>query len=292
MREISAYRDMVDRSLESQLLRIHSIPEKLQEAMLYSYLAEGKRLRPVLLLASCEAGGRDPEEAIPYACALEMIHAYSLIHDDLPCMDDDDERRGRPTNHVVYGAGMATLAGDALLNSAAELMLLEAVERQDFRGAEAAHAILHRSGAAGMIKGQVYDITLEGQPVTEKNVMRIHMHKTADLIMAGMEAGMLLSGHRADEMAISALEYGRHLGLAFQQMDDLLDVIGDEKKLGKKTGMDAVMGKQTWVSLRGIEQTKKDIKQVTDKAIYNAAGMGESGQFFVDFALRLLNRQS
>ncbi len=223
MRTYAEYQQMVETALSSQLASLGDIPGQLYEAMNYSLSAGGKRLRPVLLLAACETLGGSAEEALPFACALEMIHTYSLIHDDLPAMDNDDLRRGRPTNHRVYGEGMAILAGDGLLSAAMELMLLSAVRMGDLRGTLAAETIARRAGVTGMVAGQVMDVTGEGSEPTMDKVRYIHLHKTGDLLTAPIEAGFRLAG--ADDATVAAgCEYGLQLGLAFQMVDDLLDV--------------------------------------------------------------------
>ena len=241
MKTYAEYLSMVEGALSKQLASLGYIPEKLFEAMDYSLSAGGKRLRPVLLLAACDTLGGDVNEALPFACALEMIHTYSLIHDDLPAMDNDDLRRGRPTNHKVYGEGMAILAGDGLLSAAMELMLRAAVKMGDLRGVRAAEAIARRAGVTGMVAGQVMDVTGEGSTPTLEKVDYIHRHKTADLLTAPIEAGFILAG--ADDATVAAgCEYGVHLGLAFQMVDDLLDVEGDAATLGKTPGKDAAEG--------------------------------------------------
>ena len=266
MRTYAEYQRLVEDSLSAQLASLGYIPEKLFEAMDYSLSAGGKRLRPVLLLAACETLGGDVNEALPFACALEMIHTYSLIHDDLPAMDNDDLRRGRPTNHKVYGEGMAILAGDGLLSAAAELVLRHAVRMGDLRGARAAEAILRRAGVTGMVAGQVMDVTGEGTQPTEEKVAYIHLHKTADLLTAPIEAGFILAG-ATDEQVRAGCEYGKHLGLAFQMVDDLLDVEGEIAVLGKTTGKDAAVGKLTWVALHGTEKTRQDAQEQVAMAV-------------------------
>ena len=266
MRTYAEYQRLVEDSLSAQLASLGYIPEKLFEAMDYSLSAGGKRLRPVLLLAACETLGGDVNEALPFACALEMIHTYSLIHDDLPAMDNDDLRRGRPTNHKVYGEGMAILAGDGLLSAAAELVLRHAVRMGDLRGARAAEAILRRAGVTGMVAGQVMDVTGEGTQPTEEKVAYIHLHKTADLLTAPIEAGFILAG-ATDEQVRAGCEYGKHLGLAFQMVDDLLDVEGEIAVLGKTTGKDAAVGKLTWVALHGLDKTRQDAQEQVAMAV-------------------------
>ena len=257
MRSYDECRLLVESALAGQLRGLGEIPAGLLEAMEYSLLAGGKRLRPALLLMACDMAGGNVEAALPYACALEMIHTYSLIHDDLPAMDNDDLRRGRPTSHKAFGEDVAILAGDGLLSAAMELMLRAACAMDDLRGVRAAHAIARRAGVTGMVAGQFVDVTQEGTAPTEDKVSYIHAHKTADLLTAPMEAGLMLAGATDEQMRAGAA-YGYHLGMAFQMVDDLLDVVGDAAALGKNTGMDAALGKLTWVALRGVEETRRD----------------------------------
>jgi len=288
MKTYAAYQQLVEEALDVQLKRLGG-PDILQRAMAYSLEAGGKRLRPVLLLASCEALGGKVEEALPFACALEMIHTYSLIHDDLPAMDNDDLRRGKPTNHRVFGEAMAILAGDGLLSAAMELMLREACQMDDLRGTRAAEAIARRCGVSGMVGGQVMDVTEEGTPPTPEKVAYIHAHKTADLLTAPLEAGCLLA--RADDATLAnAQAYGYHLGMAFQMIDDLLDVEGDATLMGKNTNMDAQHGKQTWISVHGLPQTRTDAQTHIDAAIAQCDIFGDSKKFFKTLAQSTLSR--
>lgn len=291
MRTYEEYRSLVERSLGPVLESLGQIPDRLLEAMRYSLLAGGKRLRPVMLLAACEMAGGEAELALPFACALEMIHTYSLIHDDLPAMDNDDLRRGKPTNHKVFGEDLAILAGDGLLNAAAELMARTAVEMADMRGIRALEIIMRHAGVTGMIAGQTKDVLSEGVKPEEALVSYIHAHKTADLLEAPMEAGLALAG--ADEKQIKAgFEYGLHLGLAFQMTDDLLDVTGDAALLGKNTGMDAALDKLTWVALKGVEGTAKDAEEqvaLAEKALDN---LPYETTFFRDLAQSTLTRKN
>ena len=290
MRSYDAYREMLENALTGTLEAAGAIPEKLLAAMEYSLTAGGKRIRPVLLLAACEMAGGTAEEALPYACALEMIHTYSLIHDDLPAMDNDDLRRGKPTNHKVFGEDIAILAGDGLLNAAAEIMARAALERTDQRGLRAMEAILRHAGVTGMIAGQVYDLEAEGRKPSQEELKRIHAHKTADLLQAPMEAGLALAG-TSEETLADGLAYGYHFGMAFQMVDDLLDVIGDASLLGKKTGMDAEMNKMTWVTLRGVEGTREDARREAEAAAAAAERMKPlDSAFFVQLATDTLNR--
>ncbi|MBQ8201390.1 MAG: polyprenyl synthetase family protein [Clostridia bacterium] len=289
MKTYAEYLQMVETVLSAQLASLGQIPEKLFETMDYSLSAGGKRLRPVLLLAACDTLGGDLSEALPFACALEMIHTYSLIHDDLPAMDNDDLRRGRPTNHKVFGEGMAILAGDGLLSAAAELMLRAAVQMGDLRGVRAAEAILRRAGVTGMVAGQVMDVTGEGSTPTLEKVEYIHLHKTADLLTAPIEAGFLLAG-ATDEQVKAGCAYGMHLGLAFQMVDDLLDVEGESAVLGKSIGKDAAAGKLTWVAVRGAEQTRDDAKEQVRLAVEAMNMLPGETNFLKTLAQSTLNR--
>lgn len=289
MKSAGEYAALVEQALPQQLSGLGQMPERLEEAMAYSLEAGGKRLRPVLLLAVCDAMGKELSSVMPYACALEMIHTYSLIHDDLPAMDNDNLRRGKPTNHMVFGEGMAILAGDGLLHGAMELMLRTACKDGSMQGLRAAEAIARRAGVTGMVAGQVMDVTQEGGQVTEEKVTYIHAHKTADMLIAPLEAGLILSG--AGQEAIEAgIAYGYHLGMAFQMVDDLLDVIGDEQVMGKQTGMDAQQGKMTWVALKGISGTKQDAAEHIRLACDAADQFDQGVKFFKELAKNTLNR--
>ncbi len=289
MKSAGEYAALVEQALPQQLSGLGQMPERLEEAMAYSLEAGGKRLRPVLLLAVCDAMGKDLPSVMPYACALEMIHTYSLIHDDLPAMDNDNLRRGKPTNHVVFGEGMAILAGDGLLHGAMELMLRTACKDGSMQGLRAAEAIARRAGVTGMVAGQVMDVTQEGGQVTEEKVTYIHAHKTADMLIAPLEAGLILSG-AGQETVEAGIAYGYHLGMAFQMVDDLLDVIGDEQVMGKQTGMDAQQGKMTWVALKGISGTKQDAAEHIRLACDAADQFDQGVKFFKELAKNTLNR--
>ena len=290
MRTYEEYRTLVEHSLGPMLESLGTIPDRLLEAMRYSLEAGGKRMRPVMLLAACEMAGGEAEVALPFACAIEMIHTYSLIHDDLPAMDNDDLRRGKPTNHKVFGEDLAILAGDGLLNAAAELMARTAVEMADTRGIRALEIIMRHAGVTGMIAGQVKDVLSEGEKPREDLVAYIHAHKTADLLEAPMEAGLALAG--ADEHQIKAAhDFGLHLGLAFQMTDDLLDVTGDAALLGKNTGMDAALDKMTWVALKGVEGTEKDAAEQVELAVKAIDQLPWEHGFFVELAKSMTARK-
>ena len=265
-------------------------PQPLRSAMHYSLLLPGKRLRPCLLLAAYHLIKEDWKSVIPFACALEMIHTYSLVHDDLPAMDDDALRRGKPTNHRVYGEDMAILAGDGLLNMAYETMLESPFAME--HPAEALRAmreIACRAGVRGMVAGQTLDVKLEGHVPSIESVRYIHLHKTADLLTAPIEAGFILAG--ADDAAVAAgCEYGKQLGLAFQMVDDLLDVEGDAATLGKTPGKDAAEGKLTWVAVRGIDHTRADAAAAVKKAVEALESVSGDTNFLKTLAQTTLNR--
>ena len=268
------------------------IPKHLCEAMRYSLLAGGKRVRPVLLLATCEMLGGDAEQARVPAAALEMIHTYSLIHDDLPGMDNDDYRRGRLTNHKVFGEGFAILAGDGLLNYAYECILKNALDHGgNLEGhVRAAREIAQRAGVGGMVAGQSIDLLSEHHEPNEATLHYIHMHKTADLLTAPLLAAAYIAG--ADEKAISALTtFGACVGLAFQIDDDLLDVLGDAKDLGKQTGMDEQRGKMTWPALVGVEAARQKSQALWAEAENVLSGFGEAAWFLRAFAEALAKRK-
>ncbi len=266
-------------------------PQPLRSAMRYSLLLPGKRIRPSLLLAAYHLVKDDWESVLPFACALEMIHAYSLVHDDLPAMDDDALRRGKPTNHRVYGEDIAILAGDGLLNMAYETML-----ESDFAKAHPAEAmnamreIACRAGVRGMVAGQTLDVKLEGKEPSIESVRYIHLHKTADLLTAPVVAGLMLAG-AGEEQLEAARTYGRGLGVAFQIVDDLLDLEGDVAQLGKETGMDAQRGKMTWPAVRGVEQAREDAREAVESAVEAMRIFGDKGEKLSKLAQQSLVRK-
>lgn len=290
MREYDEYKRIINTELDKVFSKWGGlIPEILQNAMVYSLSAGGKRLRPVLLLAACESVNGCIDDAVPFACALEMIHTYSLIHDDLPAMDNDDLRRGKPTNHKVFGDAVAILAGDGLLNAAAELMCHASVKMDDLRGIRAADTVLRRAGVTGMIAGQVMDVTQEGTELSDEKIAYIHQHKTADLLTAPMEAGMII-GRASENMINSGRDYGYHLGMAFQLIDDILDVTGDVAILGKNTGTDPVHGKLTQVAYAGVEKTYEAARDHIDIAVKAASSFDTERGFFTKLARESLDR--
>lgn len=261
----------------------------LYDAMNYSLLAGGKRIRPVLMLETCRLCGGEPEQILPFAGAIEMIHTYSLIHDDLPCMDDDDLRRGRPTNHKVYGEATAVLAGDALLTAAFEWMLDPSVTLPPQRVLEAAGVLARAAGAQGMVGGQVLDMAGEGHAMGLTEVEELQRLKTGALIRAAAEMGCVLAGG-SDEQRKAVCRYAERLGLAFQIQDDILDVVGDEATLGKPVGSDAKSEKNTFVTLKGLEECHRLVDQLTDEAVEALSLFGEESESLCWLARSLASR--
>ena len=231
-------------------------PEILRESMRYSLLAGGKRIRPILCLASCSLAGGDPNLAVPTAVAIEMIHTMSLIHDDLPAMDNDDLRRGRPTNHKVYGDAIAILAGDALLTRAFEMVSLRSSGVSSERLLNVVGELSLVAGAPGLVGGQVVDLECEGKEVDLETLEYIHLHKTGALLKACVRTGAMIAG--ADIKMLDALtKYAKGIGLAFQIIDDILDVTSNSEVLGKTAGKDLLADKTTYPKLLGLEESKK-----------------------------------
>ena len=251
---LSQARERVEAALDGSLAPER--PESLREAMRYSLLAGGKRLRPILCLAACELAGGDGELAMPTAVALEMIHTMSLIHDDLPAMDDDDLRRGRPTNHKVYGEAVAILAGDALLTRAFEMVSLRSPGVPPDRLLKVVWERSLGAGAPGLVGGQVVDLESEGKDVDLDTLEYIHLHKTGALLSACVITGATIGG--ADEALIAALRvYARGIGLAFQIIDDILDITASSEVLGKTAGKDLIADKTTYPKLLGLEESRR-----------------------------------
>ena len=291
--QLGKYVDLVNEHLDKYVVE-KELPEKsIYTSMRYSLLAGGKRLRPILSLAVCDMLGGRIEEVLPFACAVEMIHTYSLIHDDLPAMDNDDYRRGRLTNHKVYGESLAILAGDGLLNMAFEVLfesILKSKENQELK-IRAAAVIAKAAGIEGMIAGQVIDLESENKKISADVLDRMHRHKTGALIKAPVISAAVLCG--ADEDSIKKLEcFAQNLGLAFQIKDDILDVEGSSEKLGKKVGSDTQKEKSTYVSLYGLEKSKKMLNEITEKAVMSLKYFGEKAVFLENLAKYLVNRDN
>jgi geranylgeranyl diphosphate synthase type II len=264
-------------------------PAQLAAAMRYSVLGGGKRLRPLLCLMAAEACGAQAEAALPAACALEMVHTYSLIHDDLPAMDDDDLRRGRPTCHKAFDEATAILAGDALLTLAFEILATQI--RSSRAAIGCVQTLAEAAGAIGMVGGQMADLLAEGRSDgTPLALEAIHRRKTGALLRAALRMGAIIAG--ADARRRAALDsYGRAVGLAFQIVDDLLDVQGDEAKLGKRVRKDFELGKWTYPGFLGIEGSRQRARQLADEAIAALAPLGAGGDRLQALALDLLERE-
>lgn len=259
-------RQIVDEALDGLLPPVASPPSDLHKAMRYSVLAPGKRLRPILALASAEAVGGDWNSVVPAACALECIHAFSLIHDDLPCMDDDEYRRGRPTNHTVFGEAIALLAGDALLALAFEMLAANAADLAPERVARAVTMVARASGTWGMVGGQVVDMQSQGQDTDADTLQYIHAHKTGALLTASSCIGALLVGASEERLA-DLRSFGQRIGLAFQITDDILDVVGDEDRIGKRPGSDVKHDKATYPKLYGLDESLRRARRESEEAV-------------------------
>lgn len=283
--ELSKKQGKINSYLESLIPEDNLLQKKIVEAMNYSLLAGGKRVRPVLMMAVCEAFGVSEDAILPFAASLEMIHTYSLIHDDLPAMDDDDLRRGRPTNHVVYGEATAILAGDALLNLAFETALSAPFDAE--KKLKAAALMGKASGYLGMIGGQVVDLEGEERKLTLSELKEMHSMKTGALIKAAAQMGCVLSGADEDELS----DYAENLGLAFQLKDDILDETSTVEELGKNIGSDKKNDKSTFINLCGMEKAEAMLKETTDKAIKALDGI-EKNEFLKEFAMYLLKRRT
>jgi geranylgeranyl diphosphate synthase type II len=279
----------VDKYLNQYIPSEDTKPSTIYESMRYSVFAGGKRLRPILMMGAFEAVGGTGEKVFPFACALEMIHTYSLIHDDLPAMDDDDFRRGKPTNHKVYGEGIAILAGDALLNTAHETMITAAKEYKGEECLEAMDIISSAAGTRGMIGGQVIDLLSENKPIDLDQLHYIHENKTGALIRAAVKAGGVLG--KAEKEQIDLLDhFGYCLGMAFQIQDDILDVTSTTAELGKPIQSDVKNGKATYVSLNGLEAAKQYMEKLSYEAINAVERFGEQGAFLKQLTEHLISR--
>ena len=284
----SEMRPRIDGALDAYTRLGGDCPERLVEAMRYSLLAPGKRLRPLLALLASRACGGPWQEALPAACAVEMIHCYSLIHDDLPAMDDDDLRRGRPTNHKVFGEAVAILAGDALLTLAFEVL------GRDVRPAATAvacvRALAEAAGAAALVGGQADDLAAESSGRADLDWLQfIHGRKTGAMFLVSLRLGGMTAGANGERME-SLVEYGKHLGLAFQIRDDLLDVEGDESRVGKRVGKDAGRGKLTFPGLLGVDESRRRVERLVARACDAIAPLGPAADGLEALARYVMER--
>lgn len=289
-RYIEERKKLVDGALDRLLPSAADPPAALHEAMRYSVFAGGKRLRPVLCIAAAEALGTDPLPFLPAVCALEFVHTYSLIHDDLPAMDDDDLRRGRPTSHRVFGEALAILAGDALLTLAFGAIAGMEAPPPAVRTALVAE-LAAGSGSAGMVGGQVLDLAAEGREISAGALEEIHARKTAAMIEASVSFGALLGGAgAAQEEALRT--YGRSLGMAFQVTDDILDATGNEEKMGKRTRQDDAARKATYPALYGVEESRRIAAGYVESAMAALRGFDERARPLREIARSLLGREN
>lgn len=284
------YIAQVEAELERRLAHAKCPEETVYEAARYSVSAGGKRLRPLILLMCAEMLGVETEKAVPFAAAMEMIHTYSLIHDDLPAMDNDDLRRGKPTCHKVYGEATAILAGDALLNLAAETVTDASVGVDPSAAMAAAHEIFTASGMRGMIGGQIIDIESEGTRISGETLKRLHLMKTGALLRAAGRCACALAA--ANEAVYDAVTgFCDNLGIAFQIEDDLLDVYGSAQELGKNTGSDEANGKVTYVTLYGKEESERMVTEYTKRAEACLEMFGDAAQPLKELAQKLTKRR-
>ena len=282
---------LAETALDRYLPKNDTLPTSLHTSMRYSVFAGGKRIRPILMMAACESVGGQPQQVLPAACAIEMIHSYSLIHDDLPAMDDDDFRRGQPTNHKVYGEATAILAGDGLLTEAFILLsspdVWQDVSAEDRQ--EVTHLLARSAGSRGMVGGQVVDMESEGSPIDLPTLEYIHTHKTGALILASIEIGAIIGG--ADEKQRRALcRYGEAAGLAFQVADDILDIVADQQDLGKDVGSDRGRDKATYAALLGLDGARQRARELRELAFTSLELFDTSAQPLREIASYTVDR--
>ncbi|GAA0091642.1 MULTISPECIES: polyprenyl synthetase family protein [Paraclostridium] len=277
--------------LNEYMPKVEGYQKTIFDSMNYSLKAGGKRLRPILTLEACKLVGGNEKDAYPFAVAIEMIHTYSLIHDDLPALDNDDLRRGRKTNHKVYGEAMAILAGDGLLNYAYEIMLRESLSKgEPEKYLKAINEIAKASGIYGMIGGQVVDIESEGKSIDMEKLDFIHMNKTAAIIIGCMRAGAIIGGASEEELE-NVTKYAKNIGLSFQIVDDILDIVGDEAKLGKKVGSDIDNEKSTYPSLIGLEKSKETANKLIAEAKMSIDYINKDSEFLNNLADYIVDRE-
>ena len=286
--QLQAHCDRFEAALPGFMPRTGGLQTTVAEAMAYACAGGGKRIRPVLLLEFCRLCGGDPQAAMPFAAAIEMIHSYSLVHDDLPCMDNSLLRRGRPSTHAVYGETMALLAGDGLLNLAFETMLRPS-ELAPSCALGAASALADAAGIEGMVGGQVIDLESEGKAIDLSVLEQLQRGKTAALLVAACVMGVRLAGADLQKEQAARI-FGENLGLSFQIVDDILDVTSTAQQLGKPVGSDAINEKVTYVSLLGLEQARRLATQRTETAIEALDAFGEQAESLRGLARTLLTR--
>jgi geranylgeranyl diphosphate synthase type II len=287
------YIEMVNKALEEFLPEADCLQKNVIDAMRYSTFAGGKRIRPMLTLEFCKICGGDIMSALPFACAIEMIHTYSLIHDDLPCMDDDDLRRGKPSCHVKFGEATALLAGDALLSLAFETALcnnyIGKIKPENVIAAS--YELARASGAYGMVGGQIIDLEFENKKASLPVIEQMHSNKTGAMIAAAAKIGCIVAD-AGQEKIIAASEFARRIGLAFQIIDDILDATSSDEKLGKPVGSDNENNKSTFVTHLGIEKSQKLANELTAEAIKHLEIFGSKDIFLIELAQKLVRREN
>lgn len=281
----------VDEYMEKFLPPEDKYPEIIHKAMRYSVFAGGKRLRPIMVMEACRAFGGDVEKAMPFACAIEMIHTYSLIHDDLPALDNDDYRRGRLTSHKMFGENMAILAGDALLHHAFETMAEACVKMNDIKYTKAMLAIAQGAGINGMVAGQVVDVISEGKEIDKDTLDYIHKNKTAAMIIGALKAGAEIGG-ASDEEIKNIERVGELVGVAFQIQDDILDVTSTLEELGKPINSDEKNHKVTYATMFGVEDASKIVLDMSNEALEILHSMGDRMVFLERLTEYLIRRKN
>ncbi|GFP76697.1 polyprenyl synthetase family protein [Clostridium fungisolvens] len=288
---IEDIKGLMDEYLDNYFIARDGENKLIYDAMAYSLNIGGKRIRPIIMMLTYSLYKENFKEILPMAAALEMIHTYSLIHDDLPCMDNDDLRRGKPTSHKVFGEAMAVLAGDGLLNEAFSIMINYSISDKRLEALKATKVITDAAGGNGMIGGQVVDIINEGKSISESTLKYMHEKKTGELIKAAILAGAILG--EATEKDIDTLkEYGYKLGLAFQIKDDILDVLGSTEKLGKKVKSDENNNKTNFITVYGIEKSEELCKEITAECLALLEKLNKDTSKLKELTLELLHRES
>lgn len=286
---LKAQQKLVDAELKRQLPRENVRPATIHKAMRYSIFAGGKRLRPILCLAAAEACGGEVEHALAPACAVEIMHTYSLVHDDLPCMDDDDLRRGRPTSHKVFGEGVAVLCGDALLTEAFTIIAQTPATKR-YTAREYVSELAITGGSRKLIGGQILDLEGEGKSHTKKQLIQIHEAKTAALLTSSLKLGAMTANVTPKKLE-SIETFGYNLGLAFQVIDDILDVTQTTEQLGKTAGKDEAVDKSTYPAVIGLEKSKEEAARLTKKALDSLKPFGKNSARLEEIARYMLDRE-
>lgn len=284
---LAQWREPLDQQLRAYARATDGCPEKLSEAITYALLAPGKRIRPMLVLMACDLCGGDPQKALPAACAVEMIHTYSLVHDDLPAMDDDDLRRGRPTCHIVYGEANAILVGDALQPLAFQILARD-IEPSS-TAAACVQALAFAAGPAALVGGQFDDLSAEQLPASLETLMAIHRRKTGALLTVSLELGGLVAGATGEQLE-ALRRYGEALGLTFQITDDLLDATGSSEDVGKRTGKDTDKKKLTFPNFMGLDASRSAANDWTHRACESLSLFSDRAQTLIELAHFVLQR--